>query len=365
MNSYRSTVAATAIALALGVAVNFSLKGQRSDSPGKVVGTSSVSPTEIAVPADPAQTKRARRGLENPSSAEAEKELRRLAGIAAYDGDFDNVQVLYEIQRLKRLVNALNLDEVLRLREESTLLEKSGMKGEGFSEAKAILSLLDRRYGVLAPEEVLSKKHYQSFQNLTDRSLRYGEMLEGAAQSDPVAALRFWNEHLKDRSSEEQELLSPGNNILPLIRGASEGDPDGTWDLIRQLECTVPRSHLERNYFSALPAGTDWEEARDHLAQSESGILDEGRLSPAASAFVSSWAKQDPAAAVSWLDQIYISLPGPEIENDSGHPSPPSGYAAALHPWMIEDPEASLRWLREWQPAHFGKSEIVREMIQE
>jgi len=135
--------------------------------------------------------------------------------------------------------------------------------------------------------------------------------------------------------------------------------------MIQQLECEVPRSHLELNYFRALPAGTNWEEVREHLAQSESGILKDGTLSLAASAFVSSWAKHDPTAAISWLDQIHKSLPGSEIKSDSGHPSLSSGYAAALHPWMIEDPEASLRWLKEWQPAHFGKSEIVQEMIQE
>ncbi|WP_264514008.1 hypothetical protein [Luteolibacter rhizosphaerae] len=365
MNGYKSIAAATGVAAILGVAAYFSLNRQGSESPSKGGGISSVSPTENVVPANPAQTKRTRKRLDNPSPAEAEKELRRLAGSAAYDGDFDNVQVLHEIRRLKRLVNALDLEAVRRLREDSSLLEKSGMKGEGFSEAKAILSLLDRRYGLLAPEEVLTKELYQSFQSQTEKSRRYGEMLEGVAQSDPVASLRFWKKHLKGRSGEEQELLSPGNNILTLIRGATEGDSSGTWDMIQQLECEVPRSHLELNYFRALPAGTNWEEVREHLAQSESGILKDGTLSLAASAFVSSWAKHDPTAAISWLDQIHKSLPGSEIKSDSGHPSLSSGYAAALHPWMIEDPEASLRWLKEWQPAHFGKSEIVQEMIQE
>ncbi|QJE98988.1 hypothetical protein [Luteolibacter luteus] len=341
MPKRRSIVAAAGGILVAGILVLARTASPRSEGEAGAGSNSGIIPATQAYH----DGKRSRAS----SAAQALAELRKLSNSTRYDGMRADPGITYEVRRLERLVDELGLDEVNALRNDSDLLAKASKESGGFSQAKTLLSLLDRRFGELAPGQVLDIAAYVGCAS----NFRYASMIEGASRSDSAAAIRFWREHLLDLKDREGALTlaMSGHFLNPLITGAVHADADAAWEMISAFNADEGPDGPSVLYFRGLPASTDWQEARSRL-ESLGSVPSEEPIARSAMELAGAWVKDDADAAMAWF--------GKEA---SSHPAAASSCAHVLDSWMRYDPDEALAWLQTWKPDEIDKGAIIQSML--
>ncbi|WP_265594009.1 hypothetical protein [Haloferula sp. BvORR071] len=299
----------------------------------------------------------------SPEAAAAD--IRRVCRETAGKSSVEDLQSIYDVQRLKQLVGQLDLEHIHLLRDDSELLQQ----GEGL--AAIALSFLRERCGELAPGEVLNLETYKPANNSGFKVFDFVDLLRGAAKGDPEAAFAFWKDHLQDFSVDtEQEFgfnaLKP---LFAILEGAAQKSPAKAWEIISRLDSAQRTDQVLGTYFRSLPPGSDWEEAIGQLRSCE---IEEspGHLSSPALALAQAWMKANPAATMQWLDSINDNLAEARTgslaiprKGDDALGARAAVYSQALQPWLYTDPIEAIHWLRNWEPADVSKLEIIREAM--
>jgi hypothetical protein len=300
------------------------------------------------------------------SSQEAAAELRRMCLSKQVPLELKSLQDFYDIRRLRALVRLLDQDDVRALRAAPELTALEDKPYESPSLARILLAELGERGSELAPAETLSMDRFNGPGGVQFKSFEFLTLLKGAAKGGPEAAMAFWKEHLRDPNFSEEEIPFSPNYLGRVIEGAATSDPAKAWALLNGLDESTRSDQVIASYFGALSPGSEWGQAVEQL-QSCGPVAEGGVISPAAVALARAWMRDDPAAAMRWLDSVDDSLRA--ARGDAlPHRSSPYGnkaavYAEVIGGWLQEDPIEAIHWLREWTPADVTKVQVLREAM--
>ena len=303
-----------------------------------------------------------RRVEDHLGSKEAAVEIRRLCLAQESIGSVESFQYYYDRCRLVKLVERLDLAEVEALLADAELAAAARPKDFG-SQAHLVAVLLERRKARLVPGEILSAdlletkradRHYTAF--------KYPLLLAAAAQGDPDAAIAFWKSDLSGYEPENPEVPLPKDFFLGgLIEGLAMGNPAKAWEFIESLDPSVGKSEVVANYFSALPAGTDWNAAVNQL-ETCGPLTKDGELSAAALGLATAWIKDDPEAAIRWVGSTNESLLEKRV--DGGLEARAMAYSSAMAPWLHVDPLEAIDFLDRWKPTDVPKLQVLRVLME-